>query len=155
MKARCLSERIVDGAHFAAANLCRHRRNGGTDRSEMASRCNARVVAQMKRHTYAFLFSPEGSWMVKKPVWSTPTVVKGVCRCTLSLGSGGGSGFGTVLPLTLQQVTHLKRQGFTRVGYEFLVSRFAVYTATRFGTLHNGYCSHECDWRGDLPILIY
>ena len=58
---------------------------------------------------YAFLFSPGASWMVKKPIWSTPTVVKGVCHRTLSLGSG----FGTVLPLILRQVTYLKRQDFT------------------------------------------
>ena len=115
MKVQWLSERIVDGAPFAAANLRRHRRNEDTDRSEMASRCTARVVAHTKKHTYAFLFSPGGSRMVKKPVWSNPTVVKGVCHCTLSLGDGGSSGFGTVLPLILRQVAHLKRQDFTRV----------------------------------------
>ena len=124
MKVQWLSERMVDGAPFAAANLCRHRRKEGRDRSEMDSRCTARVVARTKKHTYAFLFSPKASRMVKKPVWSTPTVVKGVCHRTLSLGSGSGSGFGTVLPL---------------------VSRFAVNTAIKFGTLHSGYCFRECD----------
>ena len=104
-----LSERMVDGAPFAAANLRRQRRKGFTDKSEMASRCTARVVAQAKRHTYALLFFPDASRMVKNPVWSTPTEVKGVCHCTLSLGNEGDSGFGTVLPLILRQVTHLNR----------------------------------------------
>ena len=50
------------------------------------------------------------SFIVKLPVWSTPTCVKGATHCTRSAGKGGGSGRGSVLPLVLWHVTRLRRR---------------------------------------------
>ena len=110
MKVRWLSERIRVGIPFAAASLLRHMMKDVAVRLSTTSRWTALVVAHTKRQIYALVFLPCVSFIVKLPVWSTPTCVKGATHCTRSAGKGGGSGHGSVLPLVLWHVTHLRRR---------------------------------------------
>ena len=110
MKVLWLSERMSVGIPFAAANLLRHIMKDAAVRLSTSSRCTALVATHTKRQTYAFVFLPCVSFIVKLPVWSTPTCVKGATHRTHSAGKGGGSGRGSVFPLTLWQVTHLRRR---------------------------------------------
>ena len=110
MKVLWLSDKTSVGIPFAAANLLRHMMKEVAVRLSTTSKWTALVVAHTKRQIYALVFLPCVSFIVKLPVWSTPTCVKGATHCTRSAGKGGGSGRGSVLPLVLWHVTHLRRR---------------------------------------------
>ena len=108
MKVLWLSDRMSVGIPFAAASLLRHIVKDAAVRLSTTSRCTALVVAHTKRQIYALVFLPCVSFIVKLRVWSTPTCVKGATHRTRSAGKGGSSGRGSVLPLILWHVTHLR-----------------------------------------------
>ena len=110
MKVLWLSDRINDGIPFEAANRLKHIINDAVVKLSNTLRCTALVVAHTKRQMYALAFLPCASRIVKLPVWSTPTLVNGETQRTRSVGRGGGSGLGSVLLLTLWQMTHLRRR---------------------------------------------